>query len=414
MVRATARITVKGVFKKSKTKEHAAPRIRNGTPPRWRILPPEIIHIIVNLLKHDKRTLRACSLAAREFSQAALSCIGQHITVNHVPRIKQCMKLLTVHSAFQHVRSLDLGVTSKSSNSKDHLEEQLAILEIFAQRQTLTCLWLSNVPFPSIEPSQRGKIRDIVTALGSTVNNLGLYGCRFSSYTDMISFIRAFPRCDTLYIRDCVTGGKDSTESTFSGLPEHKLSLGVLELTSASSNGLIADVSSSIENATLDISRLSALTCSVESTEQAQCVATAASASPIQHFQLTCTEPGGFQAFLNPMKKWPLESLTIGPISHATDRAYWHDAFQNFQTVPRLKELTIIYYYPNLNTFDVNCWGYFDSLFCRRDIFPRLRQVNIRITIQSSPPNRKQEEALLSTLYSIRRFLRVTFWGKRE
>ena len=278
-------------------------RSTQSAPPRRRILPPEIIHIILELFKHDKTTLRACSLAAREFSRPALSYIGQHITVNYVPRIKKCVQSLTSHSAFQHVRSLDLGVTSKSSNPEDYLEEQLTILEIFAQRQTLTCLWLSNLPFPSIESCRREKIRDVVAALSSTVNNLGLYGCRFPSYTDMISFVRAFPHCDSLYIRDCVTSGEKSAGVMFSGLPKHKLSLDTLELTSLdtpeltsrSSKGLIIDVSSFIKDAALGVSQLSALICGVGSAEQARCVAIATSASPIRYFQLTCIEPGGFQ-----------------------------------------------------------------------------------------------------------------------
>jgi len=180
-------------------------------------------------------TLRACSLAARRLSRPALSYIGQHITVNRVPRINRFVQLLagTSRSAFQLVRSLDLGVTSKSADPKDYLEEQVTILESFAQRQTLTRLWLSNFPFPSIEPSKRGKIRDIFTALASTVDNLGLYGCRFLSYTDMISFIRAFPRCDSLVVRDCITGVPNSIENMFSGLPEYKLSLDFLELASS-------------------------------------------------------------------------------------------------------------------------------------------------------------------------------------
>jgi len=302
---------VKAISKKRKTKGRTAPEYvstllplctlkrlcqsTNSTPSRWRILPPEITHIIVELLKDDKATLRACSLASREFSRPALSFIGRHITVNHVPRIKQCMEFLTTHSAFQHVSSLDLGVTSKSSNPKDYLEEQLTILGIFARRQTLTCLWLSNVPFPSIGSSQREKIQDVVIALSSTVDDLGLYGCRFHSYADMISFIRAFPRCNSLYIRDCVTSSENSAENLFSGLPEHKLSLNILELTSASSNRRIVDVSSLVGDAALDVSQLSALTCCVGSAGQARRVAMATSTSPIQHFQLACTEPGGFQ-----------------------------------------------------------------------------------------------------------------------
>lgn len=274
------------------------PRSTHSTPPRWRILPPDIIHIIVQILKHDTATLRSCSLAAREFSQAALSCIGRHITVNRVPCIKLCVQLLTANSAFHHVRSLDLGVTSKGSNSEEYLNEQFAILEIFAQRQTLTRLWLSRMPFSSIEPSQREKVRDIIAALSCTVNDLGLYECRFLSYTDMISFIRAFHYCDSLYIRDCATADENPIGDTFSGLSRHNLSLITLELTSASPNRMTVDVSSLIEDAALDVSQLSALTCNIGkigSTKKSRSVATVTSASPIRHFQLTSTEPGVFQ-----------------------------------------------------------------------------------------------------------------------
>ena len=264
-------------------------------PPRWRILPPEVIHIIVELLKDDETTLRACSYAIRDFSQPALSRIGRHITVNHVLRIKQCVHLLTANSAFQHVRSLDFGVTSKSSNPEDYLEEHFTILNIFAQRQALTRLWLSRVPFSSIEAARGVKIRDMVTALGSTVNDLGLYGCKFPSYNDMISFIRAFPHCDSLFIRDCIADGKDPIGTTFSELSQHRLSLNTLELTTSSWDRLIIGVSTLIEDAGLDVSRLSALTCDIGSVRKARSVSAATSKSPVKHFQLTIAQPGVFQ-----------------------------------------------------------------------------------------------------------------------
>ena len=221
--------------------------------------------------------------------------LWEHITVNRAPRIKQCVQLLTANSAFQHVRSLDFGVTSKRSNPEDYLEEHLTILDIFAQRQTLTRLWLSRVPFSSIEAARGVEIRDMVTALGSTVNDLGLYGCKFPSYNDMISFIRAFPHCDSLFIRDCTADGKDSTGTTFSELSQHRLSLNTLELTSASPDRLIIDVSTLIEDAGLEVSRLSALTCDIGSAQQARSVSAATSGSPVKHFQLTSMESGVFQ-----------------------------------------------------------------------------------------------------------------------
>ena len=139
------------------------------------------------------------------------------------------------------------------------------------------------------------KIRDIVAAFCSTVSDLGLCGCRFPSYTDTISLVRAFPHCDTLYIRDCVTDCGNTAGNVFSGLREHKLSLNVLELTCDSSNRSTIDVSNFIRDACLDVSRLSTLICCPRSVEQARSIAISVSVSPIQHLQLACTEPGGFQ-----------------------------------------------------------------------------------------------------------------------
>ena len=203
--------------------------------------------------------------------------------------------MLTTNSAFLHVRSLDLGVVSRNWDPASYLEEHLVILDIFAQRRTLTRLWLSRFPFSSIKSCQTAKIRDIVAALGSTVSDLGLYECRFPSSTDMISLVRAFPHCDSLYIRDCLTGGKSAAGDAFSVLQEYKLSVNVLELTCSSSDRSTIDISSLIEDACLDVSRLSALTCHLKSTEQARSVAISVSGSPIQHLQLACTESGGFQ-----------------------------------------------------------------------------------------------------------------------
>ena len=190
--------------------------------------------------------------------------------------------------------SLDLGVPGKYSNPGKTSEEQFIALHIFAQRQTLTRLWLSKVSFPTIGSHKTIKIQDIAIALGSTVSDLGLYECLFRSYIDTISFIRAFPHCGSLYIRDCVSSAKNSSGEVFLGLPMHNLSLNALELSSSSSNGSIIDVSTLVEDAGLDVARLSALTCDVGSVAQAHSVAKATSVSPIRHFRLTSTRSGAF------------------------------------------------------------------------------------------------------------------------
>jgi hypothetical protein len=249
-----------------------------------------------------------CSLATRELFTAALSLLGrQHITVNGALRIKECVHMLTATtSAFQHVRSLDLGVAGSGSSAlKNCLEEKLTILETFAQRQTLTHLWLTNVAFP-IASSERMNIQEAVASLGFTVDDLGLFGCSFPSYTDMVSFIRTFPNCSSLYIRNCVVDSTSSqSEVIFSKLPNHKLSLSVLEL-SSSSGDLIFDLSSLINDACLDISRLSPLRCSIASAAQARSIAEAISSSPIRDFQLTSTKSevfrGGWNILISPSR----------------------------------------------------------------------------------------------------------------
>lgn len=121
------------------------------------------------------------------------------------------------------------------------------------------------------------------------------------------------------------------------------------------------------------------------------------------------------QAFFNPMaKNWSLESLAIGPISHATDFAFWHDAFQKFPAVPRLKELTIVYYYSSAGAFDERCWTFFNNTLCRLDTFPRAMRVDIRIAVRSSPLSDERRRALHEVLLTLRRSHTVTFWGRRE
>lgn len=121
------------------------------------------------------------------------------------------------------------------------------------------------------------------------------------------------------------------------------------------------------------------------------------------------------QAFFNPMaEKWSLESLTIGPLCHKTDHAFWDNAFRNFPTVRHLKELTITYYYPGSGTFDMSCWVFLNSFFCRADIFPHTMRVDVRATIRSSLRSREWQRALTETLYPLTRYRQVTFWGRSE
>jgi len=250
--------------------------------------------MILQYLKSDKATLRACSKVAREFRYVALSCLGRHLTVSSISRLKWCVTLVT-GGAFQHIHSLDLGVNKKKVRLEVCWERYVVILEAFARYGVLNRLWLSEVPFSFLRPSQKKGLRETITALGSTVTELGLYGCHFSSYEEMISLIRSFPLCNFLFVRKCVTGKDATGGNAFAGLPEHVLNIEDLHLSSPPSNIPLIDVSNLIQDAALDVKSLTALVCDVGSFEKTQRVAAAVSASPVEQFQVACTESGGFQ-----------------------------------------------------------------------------------------------------------------------
>ena len=279
----------------------------SSTGPRWRAPPPEIIRMILQFLAADTATLHACSQAAREFRHAALSCLGRPLTVNAVSRFKGCAKMVA-RGAFQHIRSLDLGINNGETVSKADRKDHLVILTAFARYRTLNRLWLSEVPVTFSRSNQKKDLRETVTALGSTVTELGLYGCCFSSYEEMISFIRSSPLCDSLFVGDCVTEGKTAVGNVLAGLPEHRLSIKDLQLSASSfrlsrwdRSSRLIDVSKLIEDAALDVRSLTALVCDVWTSEKTRHIAAAVSASPVEQFQVACAEPGGYKGRRTPL-----------------------------------------------------------------------------------------------------------------
>ena len=222
-----------------------------------------------------------------------MSFLGRHLTVKYVDRLKECAQLVA-RGAFQHVRSLDLGVNCRVI-IEEYWMEYLVILGEFARYGSLNRLWLSEVPFNFIRRGQRKNLGETITMLGSTVTELGLYECHFSSYEEMVSLIRSFPLCNFLFIRDCVTGEQASDGNALAGLPKHVLKIKDLQLSSSSSNDSLIDVSNLIEDAALDVGSLTSLVCDVGTSERTRCVAAAVFASPVENFQVACTKPEGFQ-----------------------------------------------------------------------------------------------------------------------
>jgi hypothetical protein len=257
-------------------------------------LPPDVVYIILKMLKSSPLTLRACSLSVRTFRPVALSIQGRHISVNDLDRLKDCVAILK-GCGFQHVRSLSLGITNKRVVLEEYWNDYLAILKVFAERGTLVRLWLWEVPFFFLRPHQKKILREAVLGLASSINDLGLYGCHFSCYEEMISFVRAFLHCDKLYVEDCVTGGQDRPKNLFADFPQHKLSLADLDITASSKNELLIDPSGFVEDAELDVSSLGKLECDILSAEGIGRIVSATSGSPIRVARFSSTSPEGFQ-----------------------------------------------------------------------------------------------------------------------
>jgi len=258
----------------------------------------------------DEDTIRACSRISREFRYVALSCLGRHLTVNTVYRVEECAELVAA-GAFQHIRSLDLGINDGRPVLEAHWKDHLTILGAFAQYRTLDRLWLSKVPFNRSRPDQKEDLREAITILGSTITELRLYGCRFSSYEEMVSLIRSFPHCNSLSLRDCVNRGRPAVGNVFAGLPEHRLSIKDLHLSSTLSIRTLIDISNIIEDAALDVESLTAMVCDVGPSEKTRRVAAAVSESPVEQFQVACTEPGGFQGRAHTARLQKTTNLTF-------------------------------------------------------------------------------------------------------
>ena len=258
-------------------------------------LPLDVIYVIMEILRPNRDAICACSLTGRSFRSVAQSFLGRHISVTNRGRVKECIQILN-DSGFQHVRSLDLGITDKQVILEEYWKDYLEVLKVFAQRRSLVRLWLWEVPFFFLQPREKKAFKEIVLALSSSVHDLGLYGCHFSCYEEMVSFVRAFPHCNKLYIQDCVTGGQDSPENSFTGFPRHNLSIVDLDLTASSTSELLIDLSGFIEDAELDVSWLNELACDLRLTEGIGRVISATSESPIRVLRFSSTSSDGFQS----------------------------------------------------------------------------------------------------------------------
>ena len=133
-----------------------------------------------------------------------------------------------------HPFALVSGSRANRTIADVYSHDCLKILRAFAQRKSLVRLWLWRIPFSSLQPQEKRTVKEVVLALSYSIYELGLYRCSFSCYEEMVSFVRAFPHCDKLYIQDCMTDGQDTPENSFAEFPQYKLSIVDLDVTASS------------------------------------------------------------------------------------------------------------------------------------------------------------------------------------
>jgi len=110
--------------------------------------------------------------------------------------------------------------------------------------------------------------------------------------------------------------------------------------------------------------------------------------------------------------RWDLKSLTIGPMYHKADTAFWQAALKNFPKLPHLTKVQIIYHYRTYDAFNTSCWSCFSSLLSNRGAFPRLEVVDVCPTLRSQRLGYHKLSPLLDVLKPLESGPTLTFWGK--
>ena len=76
-------------------------------------------------------------------------------------------------------------------------------------------------------------------------------------------------------------------------------------------------------------------------------------------------------------KKWTLKSLSIGPQLHRTTTPFWEEALKGLPPLPHVDNVTIVHHY----TAKTDCWGSFDRILSRQDLFPTLKTIWVQPSI---------------------------------
>ena len=227
------------------------------TPP----LPNEIIGIIVDELRDDTQTLRACSTVSSLFYHFCKRHLYRTINLDTPDKVDGFV-LASEDSnlrVLRYTHTLSLGVSGMASWR--YADKLAVVLGIFAKEASIKCLSLKEMKFTLVSGSNLASLIETTGTLSRTVSKLKLSDCLFIRREDIESLIRSFPLCKSLRLRRC------SWQSTqlapmFSSLPAHTVSLDGLEITTRRTLSMY-DLSAIVERDWLDTTGLKSLTYSV-------------------------------------------------------------------------------------------------------------------------------------------------------
>ena len=111
--------------------------------------------------------------------------------------------------------------------------------------------------------------------------------------------------------------------------------------------------------------------------------------------------------------RWPLKSLTIGPLVQK-DHRWYERALVVSPNLPHLESVNLLGCYKRPFGLSRGALGALDQLLSREDIFPRLKRVDICITVGSQRPQYIKRYRVGGCLHRLRRAGKLYFWGEKR
>lgn len=256
--------------------------LESATPP----LPNEIIGLMVDELRSDIPTLRACSTVSSLLYYFCKKHLYRNINLDTPDKIDGFV-LASENAGLRILRythTLSLGVAGMASWR--YADKLVAVLGVFAKRASVQCLILKEMKFTLISLHNVAGLVETMGTLSRTVSELKLSDCLFVRREDIESLIRSFPLCKSLRLRRCAW---QSTQLApiFSSLPTHTVSLDELEITTRKALGMY-DLSEIVEQPWLDTTSLKSLTYSVMKYSMAIKVFDAVKSCHLENLKISC------------------------------------------------------------------------------------------------------------------------------